>query len=86
MGGRVAAALAATIALAAATAPARAAVEPYGFDDAGGFRNVLPPGEQGTDNALQLAQFEANSSSRPPHWDDQQKLYENLVKRGSAFV
>jgi len=78
MGGRVVAALAAAIALAGSAAPARAAVLPYGTDDAGGFRNVLPPGEQGTDNAFQLAQFEANGA-RPPHWNDQQKLYENLV-------
>ena len=51
---------------------------PYGTNDAGGFRNVLPPGEAGTDNALQLAQFESDGT-RPQHWDDQQKLYENLV-------
>src|SRR5690349_8291418 len=80
MGGRVVAALGtAAIALALAPAPAAtAAVQPFGTNDAGGFRNVLPPGEQGTDNALQLAQFEANGA-RPAHWDDQQKLYENLV-------
>src|SRR3954451_3043109 len=78
MGGRVAA-LVAVIAAAAAAAPAHAAVQPFGASDAGGFRNVLPPGGQGTDNALQLAQFEAGGTTRPPHWDDQQKLYENLV-------
>jgi acyl-homoserine lactone acylase PvdQ len=65
------------LALLAPTA-ARADVQPYGSNDAGGFRNVLPPGEAGVDNAVQLAQFEANGA-RPAHWDDQQPLYENLL-------
>src|SRR3954452_14300517 len=67
----------AALALAAAT-PAQAAVQPYGANDAGGFRNVLPPGEAGTDNAAQLAAYQA-FKSRPSHWMDQQPLYENLV-------
>ena len=62
-----------------ALAPAAAAaVEPYGTHDAGGFRNVLPPGEAGTDNALQLAAFEA-TGTLPPHLDDQLPLYANLL-------
>src|SRR5690242_5339923 len=77
MGGRVAALLVATLLGTAATAHAE--VQPYGTNDAGGFRNVLPPGEAGTDNTFQLAQFEADGKTRPAHWDDQQKLYENLV-------
>ncbi|HEY1359221.1 MAG TPA: hypothetical protein VGF21_13035, partial [Thermoleophilaceae bacterium] len=57
---RRAAAGAIAAALALVCAPsAMAAVQPYGTTDAGGFRNVLPPGEQGGDNALDLAQFEA---------------------------
>src|SRR5215203_1818550 len=59
-------------------APASAAVQPYGTNDAGGFRNVLPPGEQGVDNTIDLAQFTA-LGKRPKHWDDQQKLYEGLL-------
>src|SRR6266540_6526371 len=35
------------------------AIPPFGANDAGGFRNVLPPGEAGTDNAVQFAQFNA---------------------------
>src|SRR4051794_2095848 len=62
----------------AAPAAATAAVQPYGANDAGGFRNVLPPGEAGTDNALQLAAFEANGAL-PPHMDDQLPLYANLL-------
>src|SRR5690349_13000848 len=61
-----------------APAVARADVPGYGANDAGGFRNVLPPGEAGVDNALQLARFQADGT-RPPHWDDQQPLYENLL-------
>src|SRR5437764_7849180 len=60
-------------ALAAGPTPA-----PYGTNDAGGFRNILPPGEAGTDNAFQLAQFEADGT-RPAHWDDQQRLYRDLL-------
>jgi acyl-homoserine lactone acylase PvdQ len=61
--------------MAAAQGPAP---EPYGQNDAGGFLNVLPAGEQGVDNALQLAQFEATGAI-PPHFDDQLPLYANLV-------
>ena len=78
-------ALAVAIALATASsapgAPAAkaAAVEPYGAHDAGGFRNVLPPGEAGTDNVTQLAQFET-TGAYPAHWTDQQPLYDNLIQ------
>ena len=74
----LAAALAAVASLVAA-ASACAQVQPYGFNDFGGFHNVLPPGENGFDNALQLAQFEANHSTRPPHNDDQLAMYSNLT-------
>src|SRR3954454_12657759 len=59
-------------------APAQAAVDPYGTNDAGGFRNVLPPGAAGTDNAADLVAF-TGGGTRPAHWADQQPLYENLV-------
>ena len=67
----------AVVALVLAPATA-AAVEPYGAHDAGGFRNVLPPGEAGVDNAAQLAQFQANGTY-PAHFTDQQPLYDNLI-------
>jgi acyl-homoserine lactone acylase PvdQ len=54
------------------------AVQPYGTDDAGGFRNVLPPGENGLDNLEQVLEFKA-SKAIPKHFDDQQPLYENLL-------
>ncbi|HKP91366.1 MAG TPA: penicillin acylase family protein [Thermoleophilaceae bacterium] len=53
-------------------------IEPYGKDDAGGFRNVLPPGTRGLDNFAQLAAFQA-TGDRPPHWTDQLPLYRDLV-------
>jgi acyl-homoserine lactone acylase PvdQ len=63
----------------AATPPASAqSPAPYGLNDAGGFRNVLPAGEAGVDNALQFGAFETLGAI-PPHFDDQQGMYENLV-------
>ena len=59
-------------------AGAQAAVTPYGTDDAGGFRNVLPPGENGLDNAADLALFRA-AGVRPAHSFDQQGLYQDLL-------
>src|SRR5919112_4084346 len=50
----------------------------YRANDAGGFLNVLPPGENGFDNALDLAQFEANGT-RPHNADDQLPLYRDLL-------
>ena len=52
--------------------------EAYRANDAGGFLNVLPPGENGFDNALGLAQFEANGA-RPQSADDQLPLYRDLL-------
>ncbi len=53
-------------------------IQPYGTNDAGGFRNVLPPGENGLDT---LSQLFANkgTGALPPHFSDQQPLYENLL-------
>jgi acyl-homoserine lactone acylase PvdQ len=59
-------------------APVGAQVQPYGTNDAGGFRNVLPPGTNGLDNALQLGAFEA-TKARPAHSDDQLAMYSNLT-------
>jgi acyl-homoserine lactone acylase PvdQ len=51
---------------------------PYGTNDAGGFRNVLPPGENGLDSLQQLFEFRG-PGRLPPHFADQQPLYENLL-------
>jgi acyl-homoserine lactone acylase PvdQ len=61
------------------TPVASAAVPPpYGTNDAGGFRNVLPPGENGLANLPQLFAFRG-TGALPPHFADQQPLYENLL-------
>jgi acyl-homoserine lactone acylase PvdQ len=57
---------------------AQAASQPYGTNDAGGFRNVLPPGENGLDTLSQIFSFRGLGTI-PPHFADQQPLYENLV-------
>src|SRR5436309_13620097 len=73
----------------AATAPGAFAATPdpapYGANDAGGFLNVLPPGEAGVANVLDLAAFEATGKF-PAHFDDQQPLYENLVYADPALA
>ncbi|MBV9311762.1 MAG: penicillin acylase family protein, partial [Solirubrobacterales bacterium] len=77
---RVLAALVLAVAALTATtaATASAAPQPYGTNDAGGFRNVLPAGEAGVDNSLDLGAYEA-SGKVPPHFNDQLPLYVNLV-------
>jgi acyl-homoserine lactone acylase PvdQ len=68
-------ALVATLLLAT---PAAAAVQPYGANDAGGFRNVLPPGENGFANVLDFGGFTLGGT-RPAHSVDQQPLYDGLL-------
>src|SRR3954467_2057614 len=83
---RVAALTGALLALALAAPPAQGGPlpttgpTPGGFrqNDFGGFRNVLPPGENGFDNALDLASFET-SHTLPPHSADQLPLYRDLL-------
>jgi acyl-homoserine lactone acylase PvdQ len=58
---------------------ATAAPAPYGANDAGGFRNVLPPGENGLDTLSQVFAFKGPEKLIPPHFADQQPLYENLL-------
>lgn len=64
-----------------ACAPAASAAptpQPYGTNDGGGFRDVLPPGTNGLDNLLQLGAFQA-FGTRPAHNDDQRAMYGDLV-------
>jgi acyl-homoserine lactone acylase PvdQ len=67
-----------SLVLLAAPSVRAATPAPYGTNDAGGFRNVLPPGENGLDNIQQLFGFRGQGVL-PPHFADQQPLYENLV-------
>src|ERR1700751_4286871 len=67
-----------------ASAAAAVTPEPYGTNDAGGFRNVLPAGENGLDNATQLAAYQGSKKKGeppkyPPHATDQLPLYANLL-------
>jgi hypothetical protein len=62
-----------------AFAPAAAAqVQPYGTNDYGGFRNILPPGENGFDDAAQAAAFKA-AGVYPMHANDQLGMYSSLA-------
>jgi acyl-homoserine lactone acylase PvdQ len=69
---------AAALALLAFATPASAQVQPYGTNDYGGFRNILPPGEGTNVNGAGLLSFEANGTL-PAHYDDQRLMYQNLI-------
>lgn len=64
---------------------AQAAPQPYGANDAGGFRNVLPPGENGLASLAQILAFRG-AGVLPPHFADQQALYENLLYVAPALT
>ncbi|HEV3284082.1 MAG TPA: penicillin acylase family protein [Solirubrobacteraceae bacterium] len=70
--------VAVTVAAFAGAARAESPVLPYGANDAGGFHNVLPAGENGLDNAAQLAEFQLNGTY-PAHFKDQLPLYAGLI-------
>jgi hypothetical protein len=63
--------VAALVALGAA--PAGAQVQPYQANDGRGFRNILPPGQNGLINAPQLATFVA-AGAQPPNSDNQLRM------------
>lgn len=72
---------------ACAGAPAVAAPPvpaPYAADDAGGFRDILPPGTNGAANVSQLTAF-LRDGSRPPHNDDQLGRYADLARTPLPF-
>jgi hypothetical protein len=50
----------------------------YQENDAGGFRDILPPGTRGRYNALELAAFLATGRT-VPHCCDQLGMYRDLV-------
>jgi hypothetical protein len=62
-----------------AASPSSAQVQPYGKNNLGSFRNVLPPGEGSLDNGPALAAYEANHNHRPAHWSDQLQMYSSLT-------
>jgi acyl-homoserine lactone acylase PvdQ len=73
--GTIAAIAALALPAAAHAAPTPA---PYGTDDAGGFLNILPPGQGQSVNAAEIAAF-LSTGARPPHDSDQLQMYEDLV-------
>jgi acyl-homoserine lactone acylase PvdQ len=77
---RAVAVAAALAALAASGEPAAAAPAPHGFqqNDAGGVRNILPPGQGQNVNAGEAAAF-LGSDQQPAFSDDQLQMYEDLV-------
>ena len=70
----------ATLLAATAAGPmgASAAVQPYGTNDFGGFRNVLPPGTNGLVDTAQLLAYET-TKARPRHNNDQLGMYSALT-------
>jgi hypothetical protein len=73
--------LAITAALACAlllAAPAAAQVQPYGTNDYGGFRNILPPGQGQNVNAAEAADF-LGAGTLPQYFDNQREMYGDLV-------
>jgi acyl-homoserine lactone acylase PvdQ len=74
--------LACAAAIAALALPAGAAAAPtpggYAENDAGGFLNILPPGQGQSVNAAEIAAF-LTTGARPPHDSDQLQMYEDLV-------
>ncbi|HYH58908.1 MAG TPA: penicillin acylase family protein [Thermoleophilaceae bacterium] len=71
--------------LAAGPAAAQPEPEPYGTNDAGGIRNVLPPGSRGLSNAVELGAFLA-TGVRPAHSSDQLPLYRDLIAAPRPFT
>src|SRR5438876_12149127 len=69
----------ACLALLALAVPASAATPgAYQQGDYKGFSNVLPPGSNGVDSALEAATFGA-TGQRPANWTDQLDMYRDLI-------
>jgi acyl-homoserine lactone acylase PvdQ len=51
---------------------------------ADGVRNILPPGQNGRANAVELGQF-LSAGTRPPHNDDQLQRYADLLRAPRPF-
>jgi acyl-homoserine lactone acylase PvdQ len=69
-----------------ASAVAAPTPQPYGLNDAGGFRNILPPGQNGHADTGQVIAFSLSgplfgrgNEVRPPNNDDQLDPYADLV-------
>lgn len=67
------------------TAGAAAPVQPYGTNDAGGFRNVIAGGADGLVTATQLGAFEVTKAV-PPHFKNQLPLYSSLINGSPSLT
>jgi acyl-homoserine lactone acylase PvdQ len=61
-----------------ASAPASAQILPYGTNDYGGFRNILPPGQGHNATVGEILTNQATGAT-PQHWDNQRNIYGDLV-------
>ncbi len=66
-------------------AAAQAAPQPYQANDAQGFRNILPSGQNGLLNPVDLAAFAA-TGARPAHSNDQLRMYGDLVRNAPGMT
>lgn len=66
--------------LVATASPSAAAPTPGAYGQGGfpGFWNVLPPGQNGVDSAIEAARYGADGT-RPAHFDDQLHMYSDLI-------
>ncbi len=69
----------------AAAAPDPAPYRAHGYGGTPGFHDILPPGENGLDNAVQLAAFEA-LKAHPEHNNDQLGMYAGLLRASPGLT
>ncbi|MGZ5361330.1 MAG: penicillin acylase family protein [Solirubrobacterales bacterium] len=77
-------AVCAALAALALPAVAGAQVQPYGTNDYGGFRNILPPGQSHNATLAQVISNQA-TGALPPDWGNQRDKYGDLVYRAPAL-
>lgn len=75
-------AFAALVGLATSASAAPPPPGDYQENDYGGFRNVMPPGQNGFATAQDIFAF-IGTGTRPPHSNDQLPLYADLVYEGA---
>ncbi|MEO8091228.1 MAG: penicillin acylase family protein [bacterium] len=90
-GRRLVTAAAATLATALLLAPAGAQASPptagaYQDDDGLGFRNILPPGQNGFATLPEISTFLFGGGARPPHNNDQLDEYDDIVQAAPGLT
>ena len=59
-------------------------LQPYAANDGGGFRDVLPPGTNGVDDAAELANFLAHRPAPARTTTTSSPMYRDLLVRHAA--